>query len=68
MISFDDLMTTRQAAEFLGVSPVRVRQFYQDGRIRGRNFAGSLVFMREDLRSFAKIPRRIGAAGHREKK
>ena len=58
MTSFD-YVTTTEAAEVLGVSSIRVRQFCQEGRL-GRKIGDRWIISRDELRSFQKIPRERG--------
>jgi excisionase family DNA binding protein len=53
------LVTPAEAAEILGVSPGRVRQFCREGRI-GQEFDGRWVIPRDELDQFAKLPRKHG--------
>lgn len=51
--------TTKQAAEILGVSAIRVRQFCQEGRL-GRKHGRDYLITEKDLQEFREIPRKSG--------
>ena len=53
------LLNCEQAAEILGVSPVRVRQFCLSGRL-GQKVGSQYVISRDELDQFRKIPRNPG--------
>jgi excisionase family DNA binding protein len=53
----DDLFTTKQVAEILGVSQERVRQFVREGRIPVRLLEPIILITRLDLEEFEKLPR-----------
>ena len=53
----DDLLTTRQAAEILGVTQERVRQFVREDRIPVRLLEPIILIARLDLEEFEKLPR-----------
>ncbi len=53
------LLSCDQAAEVLDVTPIRVRQFCQEGRL-GQKVGGQWVIPRDELEQFAKIPRDTG--------
>ena len=46
----DDLLTTRQAAEELGVTDSRVRQLIISGKLPAQSFGRSHVIKRSDLK------------------
>jgi excisionase family DNA binding protein len=54
-----DLITTSEAAEILGVTPARVRQFVLDGRLNGRKVGRDLLLDESEVRTFAAKPRKI---------
>lgn len=60
----EKLLTVTQAADVLGLSPVRVRQFCQEGRM-GEKYGPLWMIREKELRSFAKKSRPAG--GRREK-
>lgn len=60
----EKLLTVTQAAEELGLSAVRVRQFCQEGRI-GEKYGPLWMIREKELRQFAKQNRPPG--GRREK-
>ena len=47
----EELLTTAEAAEELGVSPARVRQLILQGRLRGVHFGRDLAILQKDLES-----------------
>lgn len=53
------LLSVNEAAEFLGVSPERVRDFCREGRI-GQRVGDRYVISQDELRIFAQIPRKRG--------
>ena len=53
------LVSVNEAAEALGVTPGRVRQFCRDGRL-GQQVGDRWVIPRDELNQFAKIPRDHG--------
>jgi len=53
------LMTPEEAANYIGVSSVRIRQFCTEGRI-GQKVGERWVISEDELRQFAKIPRQTG--------
>ncbi|MBT9153050.1 MAG: hypothetical protein DDT35_01277 [Firmicutes bacterium] len=58
-------VTVAEAAEILGVTPGRVRQFVMTGRLLpaervGRFGAGLCLFRRHDVERFGRIPRLAG--------
>jgi excisionase family DNA binding protein len=58
-----NFLTTADAAEELGISESRVRQFVMDGRLAPtRRIGNMLLFDRKTVREFAKIPRQPGPA------
>jgi hypothetical protein len=53
------LFSTREAAEFLGLSQHRVREFAREGRI-GRRVGTCWVYLLAELEVFRAIPRPTG--------
>jgi predicted transcriptional regulator len=53
----DDLLTTKQVAEILGVTQERVRQFVREDRIPVRLLEPIILIARLDLEEFEKLPR-----------
>jgi hypothetical protein len=51
--------STSKAAQFLGLSEIRVRQFCKEGRL-GTKVGNSYVITDEELREFAKNERPTG--------
>lgn len=64
------LLTLREAAEFLRLSPRTVREYLRRGELQGRVIGGRWRFRREDLNAFfADAPRsweRPGRGKHGE--
>ena len=58
------MLTVTQAADELGLSAVRVRQFCQEGRL-GQKTGSIWIITEKELRSFSKKMRPVG--GRREK-
>jgi excisionase family DNA binding protein len=46
-------LTTREAAEILGVSPARIRQFIQQSRLKSEKHGRDHMLLREDVHRFA---------------
>jgi excisionase family DNA binding protein len=59
MASQSELLTCKEAAQVLGVTPVRVRQFCQEGRL-GQKLGDRWVIPKSELHQFKKIPRNSG--------
>ena len=55
-----DVVTSAEAAKMLGVSDVRVRQFYREGRLPAQRVGIPLFFDRKAVIRFAKLRRRTG--------
>jgi len=53
------LVNCEQAAKYLGLSSVRVRQFCLEGRL-GQKVGNQYIISRDELEQFAKIPRDPG--------
>lgn len=53
----EDLITTAQAAEILGVSAARVRQLIGEGRLEAVKLGRDLFVKKEDVIHFAAEPR-----------
>lgn len=53
------LVSVDEAAEFLKITPGRVRQFCREGRL-GQRVGEKWVISRDELEQFAKIPRNHG--------
>ena len=60
-------LTTTEAAEVIGVSSIRVRQFAKENRLRSLQVGNILVFDQEEVKKFAKTPRKWGRP-HTKKK
>lgn len=54
------LMTTAEAAAYLGISQPRVRLLCRTGRIKAQLAGKTYVMSESALRAFAAIPRRTG--------
>lgn len=60
-MAIGNFLTTEEAADFLKISPGRVRQFMSDGRLKPDTVIGNAaLFDREKLEKFAEIPRKTG--------
>lgn len=57
---FDVLLTTADAAEMLGVSTSRLRQFVEDDRLPAKKLGRDWLFSEHDLLAFAKRDRTVG--------
>ncbi|WP_189358550.1 helix-turn-helix domain-containing protein [Undibacterium squillarum] len=53
----DILLTTSQAAEFLGVTPSRIRQLILENRLPAMKVGRDQLIKKCDLELFAEIPR-----------
>jgi hypothetical protein len=53
------LLNCDEAAEEIGLSPERIRQFCRGGRL-GQRVGGRWVILQEELNRFRKIPRPSG--------
>jgi excisionase family DNA binding protein len=58
-----ELLTVKQTAKELGLSPRRVREFCEDGRL-GTRYGWQWLISREELEAFKKLDR----PAHRPKK
>ena len=54
------MTSTAEAAEILNVTPIRVRQLIDQGRLKASRFNGQYVLDRAEVEQFAKIPRKPG--------
>jgi len=55
------IVNTEEAAKLLNVSPRRVRQFVDDGRLHAHSWIkGAHLFWRDDVEELSKIPRKAG--------
>lgn len=59
-MAIGEYLNTAEAADELGVSPVRVRQFYAQGRLRGVKLNNGLFFHQREVAKFRKSPRKNG--------
>jgi excisionase family DNA binding protein len=55
-----ELINVKQAAEELGVSGARVRQYIAQGRLAARKFGWQWLITRAEFERFAAIPRPTG--------
>jgi excisionase family DNA binding protein len=55
-----EILSARQAAEYLGLSHVRVRVLLLQGRIPARKIGQDWVIYKSDLEKFARKPRPAG--------
>lgn len=57
----EELLTTTQVGEILGVTPRRVKQLLSEGRLHPTKKIGNYnVFRRADIEAFGLVPRRPG--------
>jgi excisionase family DNA binding protein len=54
------VLNVKQAAEFLGLTPARVRKLAQVNRITAVKVGRDWIFKQGDLDRFARIPRDVG--------
>lgn len=59
------LVTTKEAAQILGVTPVRVRQFIQDGRLIAEKRGRDHLLEDREVQRFKRHGRRSGPKGGR---
>jgi len=52
----EDQLTTMQAAQFLGVSAIRIRQFIAMGRLAAHKHGRDYVILRSDLEACIRFP------------
>ena len=55
-----NLITTKNAAEILGVTPVRVRQLIQQGQVRSEKHGRDHLLREDEVRQFNRHGRRPG--------
>lgn len=60
-----DVLTTSEAASLLGVSPRRIRQLVDEGRVRGRKRGRDLEVDAADIVAYASSERKSGPKGPR---
>jgi excisionase family DNA binding protein len=57
----DNIKTTKEAAESLGISSSRVRQLIRSGRIKATKLqAGLWLIEAEEIKNFSSLSRRAG--------
>lgn len=54
------MTSTTEAAAILNVTPIRVRQLINEGRLRAEVWGGRYVLDRDEVERFAKIDRPVG--------
>jgi excisionase family DNA binding protein len=54
------VLNAKQAAEFLGLNPSRIRKLAHDKRIAAVKIGRDWIFKQGDLERFARIPRDVG--------
>lgn len=59
-MALDDWVTTAEAADIIGVSKIRVLQFFHEGRFSGERVGQQLLFRRADIKAFARQDRPHG--------
>lgn len=55
-----EVMTSNEVAQLLGISAGRVRQLAREGRLAGSRRGRDWIFIAEDVRRFAADPRPSG--------
>ncbi len=55
-----NILTTAEAADQLGVSARRVRQFCRAGRLEAQKIGRDWIVLQADLNQFKSIPRKPG--------
>lgn len=53
----DSLLTSKEAATLLGVSPSRVRQFVLENRLPAKKLGRDLVFLKSHVEAFSEVER-----------
>lgn len=53
-------LTTKQCAELLGISPLRVRHFIWEGRLPAEKYGRDYLIKEQDLLKFSKLKRKHG--------
>lgn len=54
------MILTNEAAAILKVTPIRVRQLINEGRLRAEIWGGRYVLDRDEVEQFAKVDRPVG--------
>jgi excisionase family DNA binding protein len=57
-------ITTKEAAELTGYSPVTLRQFAREGRIEGRKRGRDWFINKENVLTYVEEMERLGTAKH----
>lgn len=60
MAELNEILSLSEAAEIAGLSPSRLRQFIEDGRLRGKKVGNSWAILSRDLDNFLGRPRTAG--------
>lgn len=67
-MAIGEWMTTKEVAEFLGVTDGRVRQFVIEGRLHPEKLFGHLLaFHRSKIEEFANRERKVGRPKTRDR-
>ncbi|CAN5441273.1 hypothetical protein BH10CHL1_BH10CHL1_17920 [soil metagenome] len=66
MTALETALTAEQAAEILGLTSARVRQFVRAGKLHGVKLAETWFFTPQAIEEFKKVPR--AKAGRPKKK
>ena len=59
-MDLDQMMTTKEVAEYLGLTEQSVRLYLNRGTLKGHQFGRTWMIALEDLQAFAAIPRPPG--------
>jgi excisionase family DNA binding protein len=62
------LVTTKEAAQILGVTPARVRQFIKDGRLAAEKRGRDHLLGEQEVKRFKRHGRRSGPKGGRPRR
>ncbi len=56
----EDLLSAKQAAEFLGVTRARINQLAEEGRLTRREIGGYFLYLRSELEAYKNAPKDKG--------